>query len=100
MAANKDGDAIDVRGALAGIVHLAWTGASATDATVKVQESGDGTNWKDVASASATVGAASGSAIIKLTSDVLLSPWLRAVFTKNTETTGTVTVGYFFKGNR
>ncbi len=99
LAANKDGDAIEARNVSSGAVAIVWAGASATDAVVKLQESVDGTTWFDISSMTKTVGAASGSGLLKLTRDILLSPYIRAVLTKNSESTGTVTVRYFLKGD-
>jgi hypothetical protein len=47
-----------------------------------------------------TIAAASGADVIKLTAADLQLPWIRLVIVDNTESAGTVTAGYFFKGNR
>lgn len=102
LAEDYEGDAIDVREVISGCFFLTWTGAAATDAVVKAQESGTKAvnDWHDISSASVTIAAASGKAIIKLTADVLQCPFVRLVIVDNTESAGTVTAGYFFKGNR
>lgn len=100
LSADLDGDAVDVREQDSGGFFMTWSGASATDAVVKAQESGDKTNWQDISSASVTIGAASGTDFIKLTADVLQLPYVRLVIVHNSESSGTVTAGYFFKGKR
>ncbi len=100
LAANLNGDAIETRNVCRGEVQLVWTGASATDAVVKLQESVDGTTWFDISTMSKTISAASGSNLFKLTFDILLSAYVRAVLTKNSETAGTATIKYLFKGDR
>ena len=101
LAANAFGDAIEVRNIKRGSLFVTWTGASATDATVKAQRNHDPSNpdgWQDISGASVTIGAAAGSKEIPLIADTLLSPYVRAVYTKNAETTGIANVAYFFKG--
>lgn len=100
LAANLNGDAIDVRCCGSGALALVWTGASATDAVVKLQESMDQATWFDIATQTKTVGAAAGTNLFKLTKDVMKCPYIRAVLTKNTETTGTATIKFLFKGDR
>ena len=100
LDADSNGVTVDVREQDSGCFFVSWSGASETDAVVKAQESGDGTNWKDISSASITIGAATGSDIYKLTADVLQAPYFRLVIVANSETSGTVTGGYFFKGKR
>jgi hypothetical protein len=100
LAEDYSGDAIDVHNCKSGTMSLTWADAAATDAVVKLQESLDKTTWIDIASQTKTIGAAAGSHIYKLTSDVLLSPYIRAVIVDNTESAGTATIKYFFKGDR
>jgi hypothetical protein len=77
-----------------------WADAAATDAVIKLQGSVDQATWFDIASMSQTISAASGTKAFLLTKDVLLYPWVRAVLTHNTESAGTATLKYFFKGDR
>ena len=100
LAANKDGDSIESRNCACGEIQGVWSGATATDAIYKLQESVDGTTWFDVSSMSKTVGAASGTSLWKLTMDILLSPYLRVVLAKNSESTGTVTIKFYLRGAR
>jgi hypothetical protein len=100
LAEDSEGEWIDVRDLISGAFFLAWSDAAATDAVVKVQESGDKTNAKDVTGKAVTIAAASGADVIKLTAADLQLPWIRLVIVDNTESAGTVTAGYFFKGNR
>jgi hypothetical protein len=99
MSASADGDAIDVRDVRSGSFFVKWSGASAADATLKIQESGNKEDWVDVSGKTVTIAAASGYSIIKFADADLQSPYLRAVFTKNAEATGPLTVDYFFKRN-
>jgi hypothetical protein len=99
LAEDFEGAAVDVRTVDSGCFFIAWTGATATDAVVKAQESCDGSNWKDITSASITIATAAGFGIYKLTADVLKCQYFRLVIVDNTESTGTVTGGYFFKNN-
>lgn len=100
LAADANLAALDVRNQSRGCFLVTWSGASATDATVKLQESADGTNWDDITSMSVTIAAASGHKVFKLKADDLLLPLVRAVVTNNSETTGTCTIRYFLKGDR
>lgn len=100
LAEDLNSDAIEVRNTCCGSFQIVWAAAGATDATVKVQESHDKTNWKDVSSKSVTIGAATGHDFIKFTAAELLSPYLRIVVTDNTENAATATIRYFFKGDR
>ncbi len=100
LAANYDGQSIETRNVACGEVALVWSGAAATDATVKLQESIDGSTWFDISTMSKTIAAASGSGLFKLTRDILMSSYIRAVLTKNSETTGTVTIKFLLKGDR
>ncbi len=102
LGANKTGDAVETRNNSSGAVALTWTGASATDAVILLQESVDGTDgtWFDITSMTQTLNAASGTTLFKLTSNILLASYIRAKLTKNTETTGTATIKFFLKGDR
>jgi hypothetical protein len=98
LATDQNGDAIEVRNQGCGSFQIVWASAGATDAVVKIQESHDKTNWKDVSSKSVTIGAATGHDFIKFTAAELLSPYLRIVVVDNTENAATCTIRYFFKG--
>ena len=100
LAEDVDGSAIEVRNNSAGAFWLVWSGAAATDAVVKAQESGDGTNWLDISGKSVTIAAATGKGVIKLTAAELLLPYLRLSIVDNTESAGSITVRHFFKGDR
>ena len=100
LAEDYNGDAIDVRTCGSGAMVLTWADAAATDAVVKLQESMDQTTWVDIASQTKTIGAATGSHVFKLTSDVLLCPYIRAVIVDNSESAGTASLKYLFKGAR
>lgn len=98
LGASSTTEALEVRSQSNGAAVLTWTGASAADANFKLQESFDKVTWFDVASGSQTINAASGAK--KFPFAVVDLPWLRAVYTKNSETTGTYTLHYYFKGAR
>lgn len=100
LAADLEGESIDVRSIRAGVFSLEWSDAAATDAVVKLQESADGTNWHDIASQTKTIDDADGVHLFKLTADVLLSPWVRAVIDHGAETDAVATMKYFLKGDR
>lgn len=104
LAADAFGDWIDARHIKMGSFSLDWADAAATDAVVKVQQSHskptDGTGAFDISGASATIGAASGTALIELLQDEITCPWIRLAIVDNTESAGTVNAKYFFKGDR
>ena len=96
LAADKNGDPIEVRYFKSMGLFLTWADASATDAVVKLQFSFDGTNFYDISGATQTIGAASGSKLFEIAT--LAYPYLRVVLTKNTETTGTATIKFIMRG--
>lgn len=98
LATDQEGDAIDVRNQSGGSIQIVWAAAGATDAVVKIQESHDKTNWKDMTGKSVTIAAATGHDIILLPDTVLLSPYIRIVIVDNSENAGTCVLRYFFKG--
>jgi hypothetical protein len=100
LAANLNGDVIETRNVQTGCLQLVWAGASAADAVIKLQESVDGATWFDIATMTQTINAASGSKLFKLTLDILLAANIRAVLTKNSETTGTATLKFNLRGAR
>jgi hypothetical protein len=100
LAEDVNGEAIDVRNCSSGSMFLVWASAAATDAVVKLQESNDGTNWKDIASQTVTIAAPTGTHVFKLTRDVLLCAYVRPVIIDNTESAGSASLKYLFKGDR
>lgn len=98
MAADKNGDSIDVRHQVKGLFQATWSGADQTDATVKAQESNDGSNWTDISGATATLNAASGTKVVRMTRDNILGAYVRIVFDNGTCGAGSLTVKYFFQG--
>lgn len=93
-------DWIDVRTVNNGSFYLTWAGAAATDAVVKAQETHDKTDAVgfDIASATVTISAPTGTGLIKLSA--IDSPYIRLVIVDNAESAGTVNARYFFKGAR
>jgi len=93
-------DWIDVREVSIGSFYLVWASAAATDAVVKLQETHDKADATgiDVSGKTVTIGAATGLAVIPLTS--ITSPYVRLAIVDNAESAGTVNVRYFFKGDR
>lgn len=103
LAEDYSGEAIEVRNCASGVMSLSWSAAAATDAVVKLQESlGDSSSgdWFDISGQTKTIGAAAGTHLFKLTSDVLKCPYIRAVIVDNSESAGTAIMKYLFKGDR
>lgn len=98
LATTVTSSALDLRDVASGAFQLAWTGASATDATFKLQYSVNGSDWEDVTSGSQTISAAAGAKIFRI--DIANVPLWRYVFTKVSETTGTYSVRYYFRGSK
>lgn len=90
MAASFETGAIDVRGITIAAFEIEWSGADATDATIKLQGSVTGVNWCDIENSSTTISAAAGDALWEL-HDIGVAR-VRAVFTANTNTTGTISI--------
>ncbi len=97
VSADANKAMFDTRNKRSGSVGVKWTGASATDATFKLQESWDNITWSDVSSGSATLSAAAGQTKISL-ADINV-PMMRGVITHGSETTALLTVRYYLKGN-
>jgi flavin-binding protein dodecin len=95
LSANRESDALDVRGSTGVGLALVWASAAAATAVVKLQESMDGTTWFDVASQTQTLTVGAGIKKFSVTTEM---PYLKAVCTKNTETTAVVTVRYYARG--
>lgn len=103
LAEDLNGAEIEVRNLACGSLHLVWSGAAATDAVVKLQETNDkddATSWKDITSQTVTIAAATGTHIFKLTRDVLLTTHIRPVIVDNAESAGVASLKYYFKGDR
>lgn len=98
LATSVISSALAMRDVASGSFQLAWTGATATDATFKLQYSCNGTDWEDVTSGSQTINAVAGTKIFKI--DIANVPLWRYVFVKNSETTGTYSVRYYFRGSK
>ncbi len=94
MAVNQA--ALEVRNCFSGSLILVWASAAAMDAVVKLQESIDQITWIDISGQTQTLSAPTGSKKFAI-ADVNL-PYLRAVVTKNTESTATIDLKYYFKG--
>lgn len=71
-----------------------WTGLNATDATLKFQGSLDGSVWDDIGSAY-TIATAAGHKSFSLVDEPY--KYARIVYTKGTNSTGTVTVKYILR---
>ena len=68
---------------------------STADATIKLQQSNNGTDWDDITDSQLTL--ASGSASQSLVVTYLASSFIRAVFSKGTNAAGTFQVILSFK---
>jgi len=87
-AGDLSSEVIDIRNAIGYSVQTRWSGAGATDALVLIQGSNDGTNFVSVSSV--LVGAASGANLLNV--ERAMYKFMRVVFDKNSETTGTLNV--------
>lgn len=87
--ANANGDSIEtfVKAKQSISLQIVSTSFNAADATIKAQESNDGTNWADVPSASVTL--ATGSAANPAISITPRCRFNRFVYTKNSVSAGT-----------
>lgn len=70
-----------------GLQFLA-TSLNTADGVIKLQDSIDGTNYNDIAGATITVGSGTSSNMIRYTAHT--GKYIRAVWTKGTNTTGTI----------
>ena len=59
------------------------------DGVIKLQDSNDNSNWNDISGATITVASGTSSNMIRYTS--FASAFIRCVWTKGTNTTGTIT---------
>lgn len=76
-------------------VQVVATGLNSADSVMKLQESNDGTNWADISGATATLASGASAPLIKATA--LVCRYIRAVYTKNTNSAGTVSAIAFFQ---
>lgn len=67
------------------------TSFNASDATVKIQHSNDNSNWADITDGSLTIASGTTSQILTPIS-LLGARYYRIVYTKNTNSAGTITV--------
>ena len=67
----------------------------ASDGVIKLQDSLDGLNWNDITGATLTVSSGSSSNMIRYTA--FTGMFIRAVWTKNSITTGTILGNFLFK---
>lgn len=98
---NQTGSAMDtgslfIKAANIG-VQVVGTGLDAADSTVTIQQSNDGTNWDyvlDSTGSTFTITMASGSTSQSQVLTNMSFGFLRAVYTKNTNAAGTITVTF------
>lgn len=85
---NRDSDSIEffTKGKTSMALQIVATGLNAADATVKVQESNDGTNWVDVSGASITLASGASYPVLSITPRCRFN---RYVYTKGTVSAGT-----------
>jgi len=95
-SADQTSDIVEMGKCTHATFQVIWSGIDDTDGTVKLQVSEDQTNWvyKADSAGSAvtlTIGSAADTGSISL-NGVVTEKYYRAVYTKNSNTTGTVTV--------
>lgn len=76
-------------------VQFVATGLDAADGVIKLQDSNDGTNWNDITGATITVATGTSTNMLRYTA--FTADKVRVVWTKNSNTTGTITVTAIFK---
>lgn len=76
-------------------VQFVATGLDAADGIIKLQDSNDGTNFNDISGATITVAAGTSSNMIRYTA--FTAEKIRVVWTKGSNTTGTISVIAIFK---
>lgn len=77
-------------------VQLIASSLNAADGVFKLQDSVDNENWNDISGASITVASGASSNMIRYTA--WTSPYLRAVWTKNSVTQGNIKIVASTKG--
>lgn len=93
--ANITSNAIDMDGTPTKILNLGVqviaVGLNSADATVKIQHSNDNVNFSDITDASITLASGSSAPILSPITNIG-TRYYRAVFTKNTNSAGTLSV--------
>lgn len=93
--ANINGETIDTMYMGLRGYHLSFsatsTGFNQADATVKLQHSNDASNWADVTDGSVTMASGSATSVLTPVVDIAMR-YYRCVFTKNTNSAGSVVV--------
>lgn len=92
--ANINSETFDMDGQRAGrnmSFQVNATSFNTSDATVKMQHSNDNSNWADITDASLTMASGTTSQILAPIT-MLGSRFYRIVYTKNTNSAGTITV--------
>jgi len=97
-AVDNTAESFSVEDVNKGYLQVSWSGLSAVTAVLKLQSSVDGVFWDDVPTASITLDSAAGSKSMQLTE--VLYPRVRAVYTKNTESSGTFSSKAVFKSTK
>lgn len=93
---NANGATIDVFAVCktTAALQVIAAGLSHADATMKVQESNDGTNWVDVSGATITLASGASSPVLAWTPRCR---YARTVYTKGANTAGTYTSKIFYR---
>jgi hypothetical protein len=91
MSANFNSDTmVNTGGGLS--IQASWTGTNAATATLQVETSVDGVCWCEYPNGDFTIPLTAGCQPFDLPSSS--SPFFRVVYTKNTNTTGTLDIAY------
>lgn len=93
--ANYTTDFINVLSYSMAAVQFIGASLDTNDGVIKLQDSLDGSNWNDISGMSLTITA--GASVNMLRVPNLTGAYLRAVWTKGTNTTGTVTAKIILK---
>jgi hypothetical protein len=98
MSADYTSDPIESLYNDTGSYQVVWSGADDVDGEMKLESSHDKVNWDEIPNTLNTLDSAAGSKSVNLTN--VGYPWVRAVFTSNSNTTGTVTMYLALKSTR
>lgn len=97
--ANINSNSFDIGGLPIKCANLGWqvnaVNFNSADATVKIQHSQDAVNWADITDATLTIASGTSSQVQSPITNIG-STYYRAVYTKNTNSGGTVTVIFSF----
>lgn len=97
--ANINSEAVSTDGTPTKTLNIGWqvnaVGFNQATATVKLQHSNDNVNWADITDATLTLASGTSSQIQSPITNIG-SKWLRAVYTKNTNSAGSLTVIFNF----